>query len=124
MASVNIFEKSYYIAQKRKTEQVFSQKGMLLAVPNGKFKEELETFENPEELMIWTDPVTQTPVGIIRTSEVEYHTKRAEITSRVLAKYNLTPEMVIEGMEKSPEVFSHIVKTIRAEVDIEMQDIS
>jgi hypothetical protein len=120
----NIFEKSYYIAQKRKTEQVFQQKGMLLVVPNGKFQQELDTFEHPEDLMIWTDPVTNTPMGIIKVSEVEYHTKRTEVTNRVLEKYNLTPEMVIEGMEKSPEVFVHIMKTIRAEVDIEMSNIN
>lgn len=116
----NIFEKSYHIAQKRKTEQVFQQKGMLLAVPNGKFREEMETFEHPEDLMIWTDPVTQAPIGIIRSSEIEYHTKRTEVTNRVLEKYNLTPEMVTEGMDKSPDVFVHIMKTIKAEVDQEM----
>lgn len=120
----NIFEKSYHIAQKRKTEQVFQQKGMLLAVPNGKFEQELETFEHPEDLMIWTDPVTQTPIGIIRASEIGYHTKRTEITNRILSKYNLTPEMVIEGMDKSPDVFVHIMKTIKAEVDLEMANIN
>jgi hypothetical protein len=100
---VEILEKSYFVPQKRKIDEVFFQKGTTMAVPNGNFDEEINTFDHPEQLAIWINPVLGGEAMIIKIDHLNYLNKRSELMVKTLKKFNLDPSIVMEMSSKSIE---------------------